>query len=104
MSHIAGHLQSSRTLNLRCTFWRTTKVMVRPPVERGTRHVFAARVGPPENNMLAVAYVLPTSLGILELTHNHGTENDLHFQGYSSGNSEPGRGFGHIKDLAAIVV
>ena len=34
--------------------------------------------------------------GILELTHNHGTENDPNFQGYASGNSEPGRGFGHI--------
>ncbi|KAF8238739.1 glyoxalase I, partial [Tricholoma matsutake] len=34
--------------------------------------------------------------GILELTHNHGTESDPNFQGYASGNSEPGRGFGHI--------
>ncbi|CAL1705961.1 unnamed protein product [Somion occarium] len=34
--------------------------------------------------------------GILELTHNHGTESDPDFQGYSSGNSDPGRGFGHI--------
>ncbi|EGO00431.1 hypothetical protein SERLA73DRAFT_181028, partial [Serpula lacrymans var. lacrymans S7.3] len=34
--------------------------------------------------------------GILELTHNHGTESDASFQGYSSGNSDPGRGFGHI--------
>ncbi|OBZ70676.1 Lactoylglutathione lyase [Grifola frondosa] len=34
--------------------------------------------------------------GILELTHNHGTESDPSFQGYASGNSEPGRGFGHI--------
>ncbi|KAJ3491908.1 hypothetical protein NLI96_g344 [Meripilus lineatus] len=34
--------------------------------------------------------------GILELTHNHGTESDPGFQGYSSGNTEPGRGFGHI--------
>ncbi|KIJ40911.1 hypothetical protein M422DRAFT_32028 [Sphaerobolus stellatus SS14] len=33
--------------------------------------------------------------GVLELTHNHGTENDPNFQGYHSGNSEP-RGFGHI--------
>lgn len=33
--------------------------------------------------------------GILELTHNHGTENDAGFKGYASGNSEPGRGFGH---------
>ncbi|KAL0070062.1 Lactoylglutathione lyase [Marasmius tenuissimus] len=34
--------------------------------------------------------------GILELTHNHGTESDSEFKGYSSGNSEPGKGFGHI--------
>ncbi|PAV18480.1 glyoxalase I [Pyrrhoderma noxium] len=34
--------------------------------------------------------------GILELTHNHGTESDPEFKGYSNGNSDPGRGFGHI--------
>jgi lactoylglutathione lyase len=34
--------------------------------------------------------------GVLELTWNHGTEKDPEFQGYSSGNSDPGRGFGHI--------
>ncbi|KAJ3191039.1 Lactoylglutathione lyase [Irineochytrium annulatum] len=34
--------------------------------------------------------------GVLELTHNHGTENDPEFKGYSSGNTEPGKGFGHI--------
>ncbi|KAM6501515.1 Glyoxalase/Bleomycin resistance protein/Dihydroxybiphenyl dioxygenase [Amanita muscaria] len=34
--------------------------------------------------------------GVLELTHNHGTENDPNFQGYASGNAEPGKGFGHI--------
>jgi len=37
-----------------------------------------------------------TREGVLELTHNHGTESDAGFQGYSSGNSDPGRGFGHI--------
>ncbi|KAJ7587226.1 Glyoxalase/Bleomycin resistance protein/Dihydroxybiphenyl dioxygenase [Mycena floridula] len=34
--------------------------------------------------------------GVLELTHNHGTESDPDFAGYSSGNSDPGRGFGHL--------
>ncbi|KZO95637.1 glyoxalase I [Calocera viscosa TUFC12733] len=33
--------------------------------------------------------------GLLELTHNHGTESDASFKGYASGNAEPGRGFGH---------
>jgi lactoylglutathione lyase len=36
------------------------------------------------------------SLGVLELTHNHGTESDSNFQGYASGNTDPGKGFGHI--------
>ncbi|KAF4620882.1 hypothetical protein D9613_000062 [Agrocybe pediades] len=34
--------------------------------------------------------------GVLELTHNHGTENDPEFKGYASGNTDPGKGFGHI--------
>jgi len=38
--------------------------------------------------------------GVLELTHNHGTESDPDFKGYASGNNDPGRGYGHI----AIVV
>ncbi|MGJ8560976.1 MAG: lactoylglutathione lyase [Litorimonas sp.] len=36
-----------------------------------------------------------TREGILELTHNHGTESDPKFAGYHDGNSDP-RGFGHI--------
>ncbi|KAF9351013.1 Lactoylglutathione lyase [Mortierella sp. NVP85] len=37
--------------------------------------------------------------GVLELTHNWGTEKDADFS-YANGNSDPGRGFGHI----AIIV
>lgn len=33
--------------------------------------------------------------GILELTHNYGTEKDPSFR-VANGNSEPGKGFGHI--------
>ncbi|KAF8809015.1 glyoxalase I [Phlegmacium glaucopus] len=38
----------------------------------------------------------PVKVCVLELTHNHGTESDPNFQGYANGNSDPGRGFGHI--------
>jgi lactoylglutathione lyase len=34
--------------------------------------------------------------GVLELTWNHGTESDPNFAGYASGNTDPGRGFGHL--------
>ena len=34
--------------------------------------------------------------GVLELTHNHGTDNNPNFQGYANSNTEPGKGFGHI--------
>ena len=33
--------------------------------------------------------------GILELTHNWGSENDPDFK-VANGNSDPGRGFGHV--------
>jgi lactoylglutathione lyase len=33
--------------------------------------------------------------GVLELTHNHGSENDDSFK-IANGNSEPGKGFGHV--------
>ena len=36
-----------------------------------------------------------TGEGVLELTHNWGTEDDPDFAGYHDGNSDP-RGFGHI--------
>ncbi len=41
-------------------------------------------------------FVLFPSPGVLELTHNHGTESDASFAGYASGNDEPGKGYGHI--------
>ena len=33
--------------------------------------------------------------GVVELTHNYGTENDANFK-VANGNSDPGRGFGHL--------
>jgi lactoylglutathione lyase len=33
--------------------------------------------------------------GVLELTHNHGTETDAEFKGYANGNTEPGKGDYH---------
>ena len=38
---------------------------------------------------------LASQSGLLELTHNHGTESDSEFSGYHDGNSAP-QGFGHI--------
>lgn len=38
---------------------------------------------------------LPPGRPVLELTHNHGTENDSDFQ-YNSGNEDGRKGFGHI--------
>ncbi|KAG0224255.1 Lactoylglutathione lyase [Actinomortierella wolfii] len=49
-----------------------------------------------ENERKAYAFSRP---GVLELTHNWGTENDADFK-YANGNQDPGRGFGHI----AVVV
>ena len=40
--------------------------------------------------------MLSELIGVLELTHNHGTESDSNFSGYASGNTEPGKGYGHI--------
>ncbi|KAI4248693.1 MAG: hypothetical protein L6R42_009183, partial [Xanthoria sp. 1 TBL-2021] len=52
-----------------------------------------------------LAYDSPTAMspkapwydrqGILELTHNYGTENDPNYKP-ANGNSDPGRGFGHV--------
>ena len=33
--------------------------------------------------------------GIIELTHNYGTENDANYKP-ANGNKEPGKGFGHV--------
>ena len=33
--------------------------------------------------------------GVIELTHNYGTESDPNFK-VANGNSEPGKGFGHV--------
>ena len=44
-----------------------------------------------------------TIVGVLELTHNHGTESDASFAGYASGNDEPGKGYGHIAITVADV-
>jgi lactoylglutathione lyase len=33
--------------------------------------------------------------GVLELTHNHGSENDPNYK-IANGNSDPGKGFGHV--------
>ncbi|KAG9287134.1 hypothetical protein G9A89_001028 [Geosiphon pyriformis] len=52
----------------------------------------------PESSEARKSYIFDRE-GILELTHNWGTENDQAFS-YSNGNKEPGRGFGHI----AIIV
>ena len=38
---------------------------------------------------------LASQSGLLELTHNYGTESDTDFDGYHDGNSAP-QGFGHI--------
>lgn len=59
----------------------------------------------PENNfdLLFLAYDEPNSAsthwtdrqGVLELTHNYGSEKDDSFK-IANGNSDPGKGFGHV--------
>ncbi len=49
---------------------------------------------PPKDRAERIAWVFSQN-GLLELTHNWGTESDSSFAGYHSGNEDP-RGFGHI--------
>lgn len=52
---------------------------------------------PPEpSSPAAWDYMCASSAMFIELTHNHGTETDPEFKGYHNGNSDPGRGYGHI--------
>ena len=46
-------------------------------------------------NSLAAGEHWTARQGVLELTHNYGTEKDDNFK-VANGNSEPGKGFGHI--------
>ena len=65
---------------------------------RSFSHHHHSRFLLPEPSPLPILSPTPTNplSGVLELTHNHGTESDPNFKGYVSGNSDPGRGFGHI--------
>ncbi|KAG2187881.1 hypothetical protein INT44_000631 [Umbelopsis vinacea] len=54
---------------------------------------YVDKVPETKEEQMKLAFSIP---GVLELTHNHGTESDSKFEGYASGNKEPGRGFGHI--------
>ena len=46
--------------------------------------------------LLIVHRGLFLTLGIIELTPNDVPESETDFKGYASGNTDPGRGFGHI--------
>ena len=49
----------------------------------------------PEDPLARAAWMFGLP-GLIELTHNYGTEDDPEFKGYANGNSDPGKGFGHI--------
>lgn len=69
----------------------------------GMKHI--QKLSFPENkfDLLFLAYDDPDGVsahwtdrqGVLELTHNYGSENDDSFK-IANGNSDPGRGFGHV--------
>ncbi|KAI8377083.1 lactoylglutathione lyase [Choanephora cucurbitarum] len=56
---------------------------------------FVDKVPESEEEKKKLAFSIP---GVLELTHNWGTEDQEDFA-YANGNSDPGRGFGHIAVL-----
>ena len=64
--------------------------------EEEKKRALLTREGARERFVSTRSMLIAYLSGILELTHNHGTESDPNFQGYASGNSDPGRGFGHI--------
>lgn len=55
---------------------------------------YPGKLGLPDTNNLPSPGNLSDREGILELTHNHGTENDADLS-YHNGNDQP-QGFGHI--------
>eukprot|EP00158_Paraphelidium_tribonemae_P000216 Partr_v1_DN1993_c0_g1_i1_m65929 putative Glyoxalase I len=61
----------------------------------GTPPAGSALPGDPKSDA-AWDWIAGSSGAFLELTWNHGTETDPGFKGYHNGNTEPGRGFGHI--------
>lgn len=65
-------------------------------------HMGTSPLASAEDDRLEALFGAP---GVLELTFNHGTDVDDSFGGYANGNSDPGRGFGHIcvsvPDIAA---
>jgi lactoylglutathione lyase len=59
---------------------------------------------PEPGSAAANAHLWTFDRATLELTHNYGTESDASFAGYSSGNAEPHRGFGHVGFIVDDIV